>query len=215
GIPFCIKLLLQLFRNELKTTQLAKDNLQLEFNFLKAQINPHFLFNTLNNIYGLILQGDNKKSAGLVARLSELLRYILYESDHQTMSIESEIKLLTDYTELEKLRLNNTFVSCTTNSDGSINEIAPLLFMPLMENAFKYSADKPGSVINICLDIQNGLFLFKIKNSIEVNRSLNNPGGIGLSNFRKRLDLYYTGKYEYTVEIVEDTYIVNLLIKSS
>ncbi|MDB5278245.1 MAG: hypothetical protein JWR61_3200, partial [Ferruginibacter sp.] len=214
GIPFCIKLLLQLFRNELKTTQLAKDNLQLEFNFLKAQINPHFLFNTLNNIYGLILQGDNKRSAVLVDRLSELLRYILYESDHQTMSIDREIKLLADYTELEKVRLNNTLVSFTFNSDGSINQIAPLLFIPLIDNAFKYSADKPGSVINICLDIQHGLVLFKIKNTVDI-RALNNSGGIGLSNFRKRLDLYYAGKYEYTAGIVEDTYIVNLIIKSS
>ena len=212
-IPFCIKLMLQLFRNELKAAQLARDNLQLEFNFLKAQINPHFLFNTMNNIYGLILRGDNKRSAGLVARLSELLRYILYESDHQTMSIDKEIKLANDYIELEKARLNDTSVSFNVNNDKTIHELAPLLLMPLIENAFKYSACRPGSFIKISLDILNGNLLFKIENSIDENRLFNNSGGIGLTNFKKRLELYYAGKYNYETRVSASTYNVNLNIQ--
>lgn len=213
SIPFCIKLMLRLFRNELKAAQLAKDNLQLEFNFLKAQINPHFLFNTMNNIYGLILQGDNKRSAGLVARLSELLRYILYESDHQTMSIDKEIKLANDYIELEKARLNDTTVSFHVNNDKTINELAPLLLMPLIENAFKYTTYRPGSFIKISLDIINRNLLFKIENSIDENRLFNNSGGIGLTNFKKRLELYYAGKYNYDTQISASTYNVNLNIQ--
>jgi len=212
-IPFCIKLMLQLFRNELKAVQLAKDNLQLEFNFLKAQINPHFLFNTMNNIYGLILQGDNKRSAGLVARLSELLRYILYESDNKTMSIDKEIKLANDYIELEKARLNDTTVSFNVNDDKSINELAPLLLMPLIENAFKYISCRPGSFIKISLEIINSKLLFKIENSIDENRLFNNSGGIGLTNFKKRLELYYAGKYNYETCISASTYNVNLNIQ--
>jgi len=213
-IPFCIKLMLQLFRNELKAIQLAKDNLQLEFNFLKAQINPHFLFNTMNNIYGLILQGDNKRSAALVARLSELLRYILYESDHQTMSIVKEIKLVNDYIELEKARLNDTTVSFKVNNDKTINELAPLLLMPLIENAFKYAASRPGSFIKISLDIINSNLLFNIENSIDENRLFNNSGGIGLANFKKRLELYYAGKYKYETRASAATYNVNVNIQA-
>ena len=212
-IPFCIKLILQLFRNELKAAQLLKDNLQLELNFLKAQINPHFLFNTMNNIYGLIIQGDNSRSADMVARLSELLRYILYESDHQTMSIVKEIKLMSDYTELEKVRLNHTMVKFKVNNDGTIKQVGPLLLMPLIENAFKFSSDKPGSVINISLDIIKNSLYFKIENSIDENRDPISTGGIGLKNFKKRLELYHAGKYSYKSEQSSSTYKVNLTIE--
>lgn len=107
-IPLCVKTTLNAYRNSIDSLKLAKENIQLEFNFLKAQLNPHFLFNTMNNIYGLIMSGDKERSANLVSRLSELLRYILYDSNEDNMPLAKEIKLINDYIELEKVRLNFT-----------------------------------------------------------------------------------------------------------
>ncbi|NNU34060.1 histidine kinase [Mucilaginibacter sp. S1162] len=101
-IPLCLKTMLNAYRRNIDSLKLAKENVQLEFNFLKAQLNPHFLFNTMNNIYGLIISGDKGRSADLVSRLSELLRYILYDSNEDSMPLTKEIKLINDYIELKK-----------------------------------------------------------------------------------------------------------------
>ncbi|MGV8134962.1 MAG: sensor histidine kinase [Mangrovibacterium sp.] len=170
AIPVSVKALLSASRNNIKRLRLAKDNLQLEYNFLKSQVNPHFLFNTLNNIYGLIIKGDNQRSAHLVSRLSELLRYILYDSNKETMPLNREVSLLEDYIELEKVRLNHIQVRFKTEIDNPDHEIAPLLLVPLVENAFKFSRDVPGSVINICLSVSNGQLCFSIDNPIDENR---------------------------------------------
>lgn len=209
AVPVSVKTTLTAWRNNIKTLQLAKDNLQLEYNFLKAQVNPHFLFNTLNNIYGLIMKGDNRRSAHLVSRLSELLRYILYDSNNETMPLRREVALLEDYIELEKVRLNQIQVSFKTQIDDQDYQIAPLLLMPLLENAFKFSNDVPGSQIKICLDVCNGQLQFSLDNTIDEERENTNSGGIGIGNLKKRLELYYPG-YRYEQQIDSGTYVVRL-----
>jgi sensor histidine kinase YesM len=212
SIPLCIRLVMQAFRHELASSKLAKENLQLELNFLKAQLNPHFLFNCLNNIYGLILAGDEKRSSGLVARLSEVLRYILYESDQHMMPVEREVKLAEDYIELEKIRLNHTKVEFHYHSDNTITSFAPLMLMPLIENAFKFGADQPGAFIRMSWIITGNTLSFSISNTLRPQGNISTHSGIGLANFKKRMELYYAGKYRYHVDSAGDTYSANLMI---
>jgi sensor histidine kinase YesM len=212
-IPLCLKTTLNAYRSSMDSLKLAKENVQLEFNFLKAQLNPHFLFNTMNNIYGLIISGNRERSAGLVARLSELLRYILYDSNEDSMPLAKEIKLMNDYIELEKVRLNFTNVVFDYRTDDGSYEIAPLLLIPLIENAFKFSADEPGSFISIFLDVLNGRLRFTVDNNIDRQRIRSGPGGIGLKNLQKRLALYYPGNYWYEPSISDTGYAVDLTIQ--
>lgn len=209
-IPFSVKMGIQFFREKLHSLQLEKDNLQLEFNFLKAQLNPHFLFNSMNNIYGLIISGNQEKSAALVARLSELLRYILYDANEQNMPLTKEIKLIQDYIELEKVRLNETRVKFNCNLDRHDYTIAPLLLMPLIENAFKYCGDSSNAFIDINITILQGELNMRIDNSIDNERVSGIDGGIGLSNFEKRMNLFYNKKYTYIFDISMDRYSVIL-----
>jgi len=212
-IPFSIKMAVQAFRSNIQAVELARDNLQLEFNFLKAQLNPHFLFNAMNNIYGLILSGDKEKSAGLVSRLSELLRYTLYDSNEDLMPIEKELKLMSDYIELEKVRLNDTKVNFKWQLDHNDYHIAPLLLMPLIDNAFKYNSDEEGSYIDIFLDVLQGKFRFTIENSIRGGQKESVVGGIGINNLKKRLKLYYKSNHWYETSVLDGVYSVNLTIQ--
>lgn len=212
GLPLSIKLGLQALRQQFHAMQLAKENLQLEFNFLRSQVNPHFLFNTLNNIYGLILSDEKEKSAGTVARLSQFLRYSLYESNSDKVPVEKEMQLLKDYVALESIRLNCTRVDFTNTSDGSVTSIAPLLMMPIIENSFKYTADKTGAYITIDFTIEGKKIYFTLQNSMDAQREPAGRGGIGLSNFSKRLDLYYPDRYTYHVTKSEKQYAVSLNI---
>ncbi|MFD0764385.1 sensor histidine kinase [Mucilaginibacter lutimaris] len=211
-IPISIKTALNAYRSNMKSVTLAKEKLELELNFLRAQLNPHFLFNSMNNIYGLIITGDTVRSAGLVSRLSELLRYMLYESEGDTMPISKEVKLMADYIELEKVRLNFTKVMFNQPSIPDDVGIAPLLLIPLIENAFKFTPDEPGAFIDIALTVAPESIKFEIENSIDPARPEAMSGGIGLANMRKRLELYYTDRYRYEVSASGNTYLANLCL---
>lgn len=212
-IPFSIKMMLQSFRTQLQSLQLAKDNLQLEFNFLSAQLNPHFLFNSMNNIYGLIISGNTQRSAALVARLSDLLRYTLYDSQQASVPLAREIQLIRDYIELEKVRLNDSQVQLDTQIDHDGYSVAPLLLMPLLENAFKYCGDTPESFIRICIQVQQAKLLCTIQNSIAPAFVRATAGGIGLRNFQKRMALYYPSRHRYTTQSTDNTYSLHLTIQ--
>lgn len=197
SIPVSLKLGLNAWRAHTKALDLEKDKLELELNFLKAQLNPHFLFNSMNNIYGTILKGETDCSANLVARLSGLLRYMLYETNGSYVPLFKEIKLMSDYIELEKIRLNFTTIRTDHHLMKTDQMIPPILFMPLLENAFKFCGDEPGSYIYVYLETTTDRILFRLENSMNAERQ--GPGGLGLKNFKKRLDLYYSGKYIYQV----------------
>lgn len=212
-VPLTIKIAIQSFRQQLAAARLAKENVELEFNFLKSQVNPHFLFNSLNNIYGLILKNENEKASGTVARLSEFMRYTLYNSNQDKMPLQKEIQLLRDYIELEKIRLNYTQVVFGIKSDEGSYEIPALLFVPLIENAFKFGEDSPGGCICISLVVERGQLKVTVSNAVDVNRQLSQAGGIGLQNLKKRLNLYYPHKHQYQVITTEQKYTASITIE--
>ncbi|MFB6453919.1 sensor histidine kinase [Chitinophaga sp. Hz27] len=208
--PLAIKLTLQSFRQRLAASQLEKENIQLEFNFLKSQINPHFLFNSLNNIYGLILKTDNERAASTVAQLSAFLRYTIYNQGTDSVPLSKEIQLLRDYVSLEKVRLNHTNAVLQVTTDEQPYMITSLLLLPVLENAFKFSADKPGAYIRIVLLVSNGHLDLQVVNTVDDDKQLKSGGGIGLQNLRKRLELFYPGKYQYTFNSNDLQYQVKL-----
>ena len=210
SLPLAIKIALQLFRQQITAVKLAKENVELEFNFLKSQVNPHFLFNSLNNIYGLILKNENSKAAGTVARLAEFMRYTLYNSNNDKMPLQKEVQLLKDYIELEQIRLNHTNVKFDIILDDNIYELPTLLLVPLIENAFKYSADTPGAFISIKLTVEMGQLSLNLINMVDENRQLQQPGGIGLENLKKRLNLYYPGKHDYHFRLSDKDYTATI-----
>lgn len=197
----------------MKNLQLAKENVQLELNFLKSQVNPHFLFNTLNNLYGLIIHQRHDKSAEIVARLSDFMRYTLYDSAEALVSLEKEVNLINNYIELEQLRLNYTKVVFNVMLDRKDYYLPPLLFMPIVENAFKYTVDKKtGSIIYMDLKVDQGLLYFKIQNSFEPLNSKNEIGGLGLVNLQKRLSLLFPNKNTCQNNVEGFNYIAQLTL---
>lgn len=209
SFPVAIKIGRSYFRQTVQGLQLAKDNLQLEFNFLKSQVNPHFLFNTLNNIYSLVVAERKEQAAATIARLSGFMRYALYETAGETVLLKKEIQLLKDYIELEKLRLNETEVIFSYEGDNDAYSIPPLLLMPAIENAFKYAADKKGSRIFIAIKASKGELNSSIQNNFDPHRK-GTPGGIGLQNLQRRVQYYYDGKAVYTATASNDVYLFRL-----
>lgn len=215
SFPLGVKILFENFKQRIATMRLKQENIQLEFNFLKAQVNPHFLFNTLNNIYALILKDKKEESAETVAKLSTFMRYTLYESDTHSNNIIKEIDLLKAYISLEQIRLNDVVVNFTSNVDNEQYHLPPLLFIPVIENAFKFcSKTKNGDAyIFIKLEIAQSQLLLRIANTYdEAYQSQQFRGGIGLENMRKRLQHYYPGKNS-SISITEENNIFTITIQ--
>lgn len=205
----------QYYENERKKLQT-----QSELQNLKAQIAPHFLFNTMNNFYGLAVE-QSPKLPLLMVRLSELLRYSLYETNQATVPLLSEIAYLKSYIELEKIRLEDTleFQFDVEVDPLSILEISPLIFIVFVENAFKHAKNVEDDVVKISINLsvsnENELF-FSIKNNCLTNtKDVNyNTSGIGLENVRKRLNvLYPNGLHTLNAEKMGDFFEVKLRIK--
>jgi sensor histidine kinase YesM len=170
--------------------------LQAEVNYLRSQVNPHFLFNALNNLYALTIKKSDK-APDVVLKLSELMEYMLYESDEAYVPLDREIKYLGNYLELEKIRQGNQAdISLTIDGDTDNCRIPPFLLLPLVENAFKHGISKAARHayvhISICVD---KMLEVNIKNNkLNFQRPEQN-GGIGLFNLKKRLELLYPGKH--------------------
>lgn len=203
------------FRQRRESKDLANKQLASELKFLRNQINPHFLFNTLNNLYSLTLKkADN--APDVVLKLSELMRYMLYESNERLVSIDKELDYIKNYTALEQLRLgekSDVHLSIT----GLVNnqKIAPLLFSPFLENSFKHgiSAQVEKAWVVINLEIEEDGLDFEVVNSKPKNPIDRKVGGIGLSNVKRRLQLLYPDKHELVVTDKEDSYNINLKLK--
>ncbi|MDB5243398.1 MAG: signal transduction histidine kinase LytS, partial [Spirosoma sp.] len=169
-----------------------------ELSFLKAQINPHFFFNTLNNIYALTLV-DVELARDALHRLSRMMRYVLYETQNGTASLSKEVSFVGDYIQLMQLRLTDK-VTVTLNTPSPLHDqpIAPMLLLPFVENAFKHgvSALQP-SLIAINIQQEQNKLLLEVRNTLfmDKNHSLEAGSGIGLTNTRRRLDLLYPGQY--------------------
>lgn len=193
-----VKLLLDYFRQQKRMTDLAKEKAEAELNFLKSQINPHFLFNSLNSVYFLI-DKQNKEAREALHKFSTMLRYQLYETNGAQIPIEKELGYLKDYVDLQRLRKEEGYV--VEFQTGSLLEgfsIEPLMLVPFVENAFKHISHhtQQGNFIRIQANRENGMFLFEVENSFEEKSTGKEPySGIGLQNVVRRLDLLYPGKY--------------------
>lgn len=192
-----------------------KDQLQTELDFLRAQISPHFLFNSLNNIYAITHRNNDAESGEAITKLSGLLRYLVYEGGKEKVSLKGEIQLIKDYIAVHRLRFSDedpVSIEIYVHGEPERWEIAPLLFVPLVENAFKHGINAtPEGKIEINLDIEKESLTFRIVNSRpEEPVAAGESSGVGLSNLRKRLELLYPKDHSLILEEDDRTYTVVL-----
>ena len=189
--------------------------LQTELAFLKHQINPHFFMNTLNNIHSLI-DIDTEKARDAVVKLSRMMRYLLYETDAQAVSLKKEIEFVESYIELMRLRYDEDMLTIETEYPAVTEEIfvPSFLFLSFLENAFKHGVDiRTKSLINIRFTHENGRLAFTVRNNKSgVVSSMEEKSGIGLENVRKRLDLIFKDDYTLHIDTTENSYTINLNI---
>ncbi|MEP1488796.1 MAG: sensor histidine kinase [Algibacter sp.] len=217
-----IKITLDFLKEHKRVADLEKAQLETELLFLKTQISPHFFFNTLNNIYSLAVE-KSKKTPKIILRLSELMRYLLYETTNRRQTLENEILCIQNYIDLERIRHNDELeVSMSVSGDIEDKEIAPILLLTFIENAFKHGAHKNiGEVkIDINLTIKKDFLYFTISNpmplKMEHEERFSPSSGIGLENVKKRLALGYNkNDYKLSLEKDHNMFVVNLKIKVS
>ena len=200
GASVAIRVTGNWYKIEKTRQELEHSRIQAELQNLKSQLNPHFLFNTLNNIYSLI-QIDTERAQKAVYDLSGMLRYVLYESSRAEVPLWEEVRFLHDYIELMRLRLpHHVKLSVSLPDEKVRTPVAPLLFISLVENAFKHgvSNEKP-SYINISLHETDGKLVCRIKNSSfpKPSGSDRSGSGIGIANLAKRLEMIYPGHYSF------------------
>jgi len=208
-----IKLTEYWFNEQQRKQSALKEKVETELKMLKSQIHPHFLFNTLNNIYALALQNSDQAPEAII-KLSELLDYLIYHGENELVPLDKEIALIENYIELEKLRYGNRLqASFERTGDPDNVKIAPVLLLPFVENAFKHGISQSrGKVwLKIRLEISNRSINFHIENSKPGSSSkVSIPGGIGLENLKRRLAILYENKYTLEIFDKEDIYTVQL-----
>ena len=216
GIAVAIKLMKYWYMKEQRNLQLQKENVAAQLQLLKAQIHPHFLFNTLNNIYSYT-QNTSPLAAKMVSGLSDLLRFMLYEGRQPLVPLAKELKMIQDYINLEKIRYGNKLeISIDLPDHTNDLYIAPLLLLPLVENCFKHGTsnmlEQPW--INLQLDIQDKQLRMKLINGkAQDSEDHSVHTGIGIKNVQERLKLLYPDKYELTITNDEEIFIVNLKVE--
>jgi two-component system LytT family sensor kinase len=207
------KLIWEKIQNQRYIQSVEKDKVMAELNFLKAQVNPHFLFNSLNSIYGYI-DKNNKTARNILLQFSEMLRFQLYECNADRVSLAKEIAYLHNYVLLQQYRKEESLVvKFNAADDWEKFEIAPLLLIVFIENAFKYASnfeDRENKII-ISLHHKKNNLVFSVFNTTENSHS-NSNGGIGLANVKRRLDILYPGKHDLIVQKENDSFNVQLQI---
>ena len=207
--------LLQKIDADKREKKLLNEKLHSELRFLKSQTNPHFLFNTLNNIYALSRKNKPETSIAIL-KLSDILRYMLYECSQDYVSISSEIKIIKDYIELEKLRYTSRLtVKESYEIDNEHKMISPLLLLPLVENAFKHgvSNTRRKSMVDISLTLHNEILNFRVNNSADNEEMEKENSGIGMNNIRRQLELIYPHKHELSTVHENDHFSAHLKIQ--
>ena len=206
-----IKLTFDWISEKTRNDELRKSKLETELNFLKSQIQPHFFFNTLNNLYALVIK-NSPNAADVVMKLSEIMQYVLYEVKEPKISLLKSINYLYSYLELEKLRYGDS-VQSQINIKGTIDEIEipPLLFLPFIENCFKHGTAK-GRDINVVIDfeVKDNFLYFTVVNSIAKVKTNESPHGIGIQNVKRRLQLLYGNNYSLKTGYSENVFEVVL-----
>ena len=218
GIASLIRFFKIYVEEEKKKNALIQENLETQYAFLKAQVNPHFLFNTLNNLYSMAVRNEQKDIALGIENLSGIMQYLTYESKALKVPLTKEVDLLNNYIEIEQLRFEeteDTTISFQVEGNFKNKEIAPVILLPLVENAFKHGI-RPDEkcLLSFELEIDDEWLQFRTKNRyFEREEKTIREKGIGLENVRKRLELRYPEKHSLKCEKKGDNFVAELKIK--
>jgi LytS/YehU family sensor histidine kinase len=208
-----IRIAQEWYRNEKQKQEMEKEKLASELSFLKSQVNPHFLFNTLNGIYSLANRKSDK-TPGAIVKLSDLMRYMLYESGKEDVLLDKEIEYIKNYIELQKLRLPaGANVSFTVSGETAGRKIRPMLLIPFFENAFKHGVDADGADIEAELVVLDKELNLRVVNRISKSQRKDESSGIGLSNIKKQLEYLYPFAHSLTIEEKDGFFKVDLGLK--
>jgi two-component system, LytTR family, sensor kinase len=214
-----LRVIMDWWRYQSEKQTLLTQNMQSELRFLKSQINPHFLFNTLNNLYALTLRKSDQ-APEIVLKLSEIMRYMLYECNERRVLLTKEVQYIHNYLDLERLRQPKAAdIQFITQGFISDQLVAPLLFVPFLENSFKHGLNhhvQGGGFVRMQMEVSGGDLLFFIENSKpdQLPRQEHpRSGGIGLTNVRQRLQLLYPDAHDLTIEDEPNRYAVTLHLK--
>lgn len=207
--------------NAIKREELEKQSMRSELAYLKAQINPHFLFNTLNNIHALAYK-QSPDTPESIMRLSSQMRYMIYESNASTVALNREIEYLQDFISLQQLRYQESpIVDMEILGDTTTCYIAPLLFIHLLENSYKHSpADLEAGAIKLNLEVKQNNIIFRVSNPVrkplgkKPQNVMDSPGGFGLANVKKRLQLLYPHQHSFEISSSDSHFEVVLKIHS-
>jgi hypothetical protein len=210
------KIVAEWIRQQRIRQDLEMKNMQSELKFLRSQINPHFLFNTLNSLYALTLK-KSENAPEMVLRLSEIMRYMLYECNEKRVPLDKEVNYIRNYLEMERMRFGQGVdISFDLQGDIEHKSIAPLMFIPFLENAFKHGLSQQikSGFVRIHVLVEEDVLHFQIENSTtSLHDSTYHRGGIGLENVRRRLEILYPDAYDMSISESADTYTVTLTLQ--
>lgn len=207
-----IKFIIDWFATDRIQRSLESERREMELQFLKSQLNPHFLFNSLNNIYSLAYQKSDK-TADAIMKLSEIMRYMIYESNTPTVSLSKEVDYLKNYIELQKIRFKDgAFVEMTLNGEIDDQKVVPLMLISFVENAFKHGVvTDPAEPVKIDIIANQKILHFSVINK-KNNQNKDAQGGVGLTNVERRLQLIYPDRYKLNVVNSATHYTCELMI---
>lgn len=210
-----IRFLIRAFEAQHLRSELINQRQAGELALIKAKVNPHFLFNTLNNIYSLVYKKSDEAPEA-VMKFSSIMRFVLSEANSETILLNKEIEYMKSYVELQNLRIREPgYVVLSISGMTEGKTIAPMLLIPLVENAFKHGSKRHQPGITISLRVENGKILFQVVNFLKEGFSSAEvqPGALGLNNIKRRLELTYPGKHQFTATKDNGQFIVNLIIE--
>jgi sensor histidine kinase YesM len=216
SLAISLKLLKYFYLKNLRIQQLQKENIAAQLQILRAQVHPHFIFNTLNNIFNQI-QTESPKGAKMVNGLSNMLRYILYEGEKPLVTLKQELLMINEYINLETIRYGNKLdlrVSVPDKTDDIY--IAPLLLLPFVENCFKHGASNmlQNPWINLTVEIKDTVLVMKLMNGkAPLKGNGQNKTGIGVNNVKQRLELLYKNKHELQIREEDEVFVIDLEVK--
>ena len=203
-------------KTKIEIEKLKRDKIESELRFLKTQINPHFLFNALNNIYSLAYSED-KKVPDKISMLSEMLRYVLYDCESDYIPLDMEIEYIKNFIEFQQMKTEKRQnIRIEVDKHLQNIQIAPMMLAPLVENGFKHShiEEDPSGFVDIKLDVNDNRLYFVVRNSIpnrgKISSKLHREKGIGNDNLKNRLNLIYPGKHQFLIEKSPSAYTVKL-----
>jgi sensor histidine kinase YesM len=214
GVAAAIKLMKYWYVKQQRNLELQKENIASQLQLLKAQVHPHFLFNTLNNVYAHAQVGSSSAPM-LIAGLSDLLRYMLYECDRPLVPLDKELKMIQDYVLLERVRYGNKLeVSVQLSGNTRDAFIAPLLLLPFVENCFKHGTSQmlEQPWVSLQIIIEGDVLKMKLLNG-KATGVFTTSGGIGIANVVRRLEYMYPGKHQLAINNEDEVYIVNLRLE--